>query len=219
MKNKFIKNLLILVLLLSAFVLSGCDGKKPEKGYVSAAYITENIVSKFASESLYSKYSFSGTLNYFALEESLVPHSVDRKNVTLRDSIDKYSDSCTSYYLRLPLHITKDNWYVEVMGEHSQNSSTQYRLESRIYAPNSGYPTSIYYYERLDGGFILKAFGVNKKIKMNNPTVIECSAKWNITVEYDKDGYLVREVFETINSHKDPDTKTVYGQAEYTYVK
>ena len=62
-----------------------------------------------------------------------------------------------------------------------------------------------------------KAFGVNKALRLINPSDVVCHAKWNITVEYDENGYLVSETFETVNSHKDPDTKTVYGSATYSY--
>ena len=57
----------------------------------------------------------------------------------------------------------------------------------------------------------------NKALRIINPSDVVCHAKWNITVEYDENGYLLSETFETVNSHKDPDTKTVYGSATYSY--
>lgn len=123
-----------------------------------------------------------------------------------------------SYYLNLPLHITKDGWNVLTpQGKVDTTYSLNYLLEGRIHAPNSGYPEHVYYYERPEGGFILKAFGVNKALRVVNPSDVVCHAKWNIVVEYDKDGYLVSETFETLNAHDAPDTETVYGSAKYTY--
>ena len=50
-----------------------------------------------------------------------------------------------------------------------------------------------------------------------NNNNITMRAKWNITIEYDKNGYLVSEFFETINAHHDPDSKSCYGSATYTF--
>ena len=58
---------------------------------------------------------------------------------------------------------------------------------------------------------------VNKALKIVNPSDVVCHAKWNITLEYDNHGYLVKEEFATINSFKDPDTESVYGTAIYSY--
>ena len=51
-----------------------------------------------------------------------------------------------------------------------------------------------------------------------NESDIIVHAKWNITIIYDKDGYLVSEKFETINSHKDPKSQTCYGEANYEFM-
>lgn len=247
MKNKLIKNLIVFVLLLSFTFLVSCSGKKPDKDYIEKDYVTNNIVSNFKNESLYSKYSVTGTFNYFNYSDDLVPHEVNRKNQTLNDLIigpwecpkcgtlnDYNSSSCSnetpcigskpntkfscSYYLNLPLHITKDNWIImNEAGKLDTTNSTNYLLEGRIHAPNSGYPEHVYYYERPEGGFIIKVFGTNKALRIINPSDVVCHAKWNITVEYDENGYLVSETFETLNAQKDPNTESVYGTATYTY--
>ena len=73
-------------------------------------------------------------------------------------------------------------------------------------------------YSNNDGGLIVKTFGENKALWINAPEdYVECHAKWNITVEYDKHGFLVKEKFETINAHKDDDEKSVYGEARYSF--
>jgi hypothetical protein len=249
-RNIFVKKLSILVLLLSLILISGCDGKKPDEGYISKEEVTANIVSKFETKSEYTKYAVSGNLNYFAYSEDKVYPTVNKLNQVFNDLVietwecshcgtvnefvnanctnketkcigsrPNYKFSC-SYYLNLPLHISKDSWNVlTAEGKIDTKYSLNYLLEGRIHAPNSGYPEYIYYYERPEGGFILKAFGVNKALRIINPSDIVCHAKWNIVVEYDKNGYLVSELFETINAQKDPDTKTVYGFAKYTYEK
>ncbi len=256
MRNKLLKILFILVLLLSFTFIVSCSGKKPEKGYISKDDLTNNIISNFENKSLYTKYSIKGSFNYFAFSEDKVIPTVNKVNQTLNDLIigpwecsvcgttnDFMEKNCShveinpennkeiscigsrpstkftcSYYLNLPIHITKDNWNVLTNeGKVDTTLSMGYLLEGRIHAPNSGYPEHVYYYERPEGGFIIKVFGTNKALRIINPSDVVCRAKWNITVEYDKNGYLVSESFETLNSHKDPDTQTVYGFAQYTY--
>lgn len=256
MRNIFLKKLFIFVLLLSFTFIVGCDGKAPEEGYISKGDVTKDIISKFENQSLYIKYSVTGSLNYFAMEEDKVYPTVNKVNQNIVDliisdwecsvcgTINEFNhSSCTrveinqtsgkeqpcmgsrpvtkftcSYYLNLPLHITKDSWSVLTSaGKVDTTYSMSYLLEGRIHAPNSGYPENVYYYERPEGGFILKAFGVNKALRIINPSDIVCHAKWNIIVEYDAHGYLISETFETLNAHDAPDTDTVYGAAQYTY--
>jgi hypothetical protein len=246
-RNILIKKFYILVLLLFLVLIVGCDGKKPESGYIAKEEVTSDIVSNFENQTLYTKYSVTGSFNYYAYSEDLVPHTVNRANQVLTDLIIQdwvcsycgttnafeqkkctNPDTCIgsrenikftcSYYLNLPLHITKDSWNVlTTEGKVDTTYSLGYILEGRIHAPNSGYPEYVYYYERPEGGFILKAFAVNKALRVVNPSDVVCHAKWNITVEYDENGYLVSETFATINSPKAPDTETVYGTAKYTY--
>lgn len=247
MRNIFIKKFYILVLLLSLVFIVSCDGKKPESGYISKEEVTADIVSNFENQSLYTKYSVTGSFNYYAYSDDLVPSTVNKVNQTLNDliigdwtcsncgTINPFvqknctnPDSCIgsrgntkftcSYYLNLPLHITKDSWSVlTAEGKVDTTYSLSYLLEGRIHAPNSGYPEYVYYYERAEGGFIIKAFGVNKALRIINPSDVVCHAKWNITAIYDENGYLVSESFETLNAHKAADTETVYGSAKYTY--
>lgn len=258
MRNKFLKKLSLLVILLSFAFLVSCDGKKPDEGYISKEEVTDTIILNFENKTLYTKYSVKGTLNYFAFSDEKVPSTVNKISQNLADLIVStwicsecgtenefnYSNckmvtvdpstnkeiKCTgsrpknkftcSYYLNLPLHITKENWSILTpQGKIDTEYSHDYLLEGRIHAPNTGYPEFVYYYKRPEGGFIIKAFGVNKALKIVNPSDIVCHAKWNITVEYDKDGYLVSESFETLNAHQDPDENTVYGSAQYTYEK
>jgi hypothetical protein len=143
--------------------------------------------------------------------------------------VNNYAKYAASYYLCLPLHLTYESFT-----ETSINWSSRYALEARVYRQQG--TDQIYYYERPEGGFILKCFAVNKELLITNYALWEesqtlrgfewgidsivdcsCSGKWNITVEYDANGYLVSEKFETINvSEKNLDT-CCYGQATYNY--
>lgn len=226
MKNKLRSFLLLTTLFIFGFILTSCDGKTPEKGYVSEQYILENVINNIDSSIVAKTYSIKGNLNYLAVKSDNLPKTIEKLDRTFVDSPTAYDVIHSSYYLDLPLHITKENWIIYTDEKYDINLSTKYALESRIYQPNGGYLDKIYYYKRDGGGFYLKAFGVNKVLKLgtvkqkpedNKPTNIEPNAKWNIICEYDANGYLISETFETLNAHKDADNKTIYGKATYTY--
>lgn len=210
------KQNIIISLILIILTFIGCDGKKPIEGYITEEDLNE-IILTFKTETIYTTYSYKGTLNYLGMDSEKVPKTIEREEFFI-DSIERSSEDCVSYYLKLPLHITNSNWIkFNTNGKYDINQSTKYKLESRIYAPNSGYKEKVYYYNREGGGFVIRTFATNKSLKIVNPSDIECHAKWNITIEYDKNGYLVREYFETINRTIDDDNKTVYGEAYYWY--
>ena len=223
-KNKLMRIALLGIICIFALMLTSCS-TKPEKGYVTAEYIKENVIDEIDSSVTYSSFNCTYLLNYFATEsEYLPPRGENQKtNYAFTDSPNQYSSSCASLFLDLPLHITPTNWVIYKDDNKIDTlNSTKNRLESKIYQPGSEYDYRIYYYEREDGGFYLKTFGTNKSLKINQlfeDFQINCSGKWNITCEYDKDGFLVSERFETINAHREDDTKSVYGYAIYTYNK
>lgn len=217
MRRKLTGVLLLGFVFLLAF-LTGCsDHKSPMKGYITDDEVNQ-IVSKFANETKYTKYSYEGNLNYFGYADEIVPQTISKRNVEFVDSLEEYSDKCSSYYLRLPLHITVANWTTDKTASESSSSlsiSTKYQLESKIYRPAG--LDSVYYYARVDGGFILRAFGVNKALIIKRPSDITCRAKWDIEVEYDANGYLVRESFATVNKSEKNKSSCCYGEAIYTY--
>lgn len=217
MKKNIYRILLLVLLALVTVTISGCDGKKPEKGYVSDEYIYANIIYNFEDPG-YSTYDCEGYFNYLAIENPLLTKTVSRVGRSINDDYDKHNTKCESYYLRLPLRITVNNWrlYTEE-GKLNTVTSTKYVLESRCYQAAGGYLDKIYYYLRDGGGFYLKAFGVNKSLKLKNPIEIEINAKWNIIAEYDENGFLVSETFHTLNAYKAPDTESIYGKCTYIY--
>ena len=217
MRKNIYRILLLLILTLFTVTIVGCDGKTPEKGYVSDTYIYVNIIYNFGDPG-YTKYDCEGYFNYLAIEDELLPKELSRKARNINDNPLEHSSKCESYYLRLPLRITKTNWilYTEE-GKYNTATSTKYFLESRCYQAAGGYLDKIYYYEREGGGFYLKAFGVNKPLKLKNPVEIEINAKWNIIAEYDENGYLISETFQTLNAYKAPDSESIYGKCTYKY--
>lgn len=226
MKNRLMRCVLLVIISVFMLFTASCTQTRPEKGYVSADYIWQNVIKNIDESVQYSSYDTKYLLNYFATESDYLPAKGENnlQNQTFVDSVDTYSSSCVSLFLKLPMHITSTNWQVySGEGDNKKldtNLSTKNRLEAKIYQPGSEYNYQIYYYEREDGGFYLKAFGTNKALKINQfyeDFEIQCTGKWNITCEYDQNGFLVSERFETINSHKEDDSKSVYGYAIYTY--
>lgn len=206
-----------------SLILVGCSSTKPDDGYVPVETIVENVINNIDASVTYSSFNSKYALNYFGKESPYLPAKGEntKVNIEFTDSPQKYTKACSSLFLNLPLHITSTNWTVKKEdGSVDTISSTKQALESRLYQAGSEYDFQLYYYEREGGGFIVKAFGTNKGLKINQlyeNFVLQCTGKWNITVEYDKDGFLVMEKFETINSHKEDDSKSCYGYATYTY--
>lgn len=145
----------------------------------------------------------------------LIPREVYKSNVDFIDSIEKYDDKCASYYLGLPLHITKTNWASLEVDSSNRSLSTKYQLTAKVYRPAG--LDEVYFYSREGGGFILKTFGVNKALRIIRPSDITCHAKWDIEAEYDQNGYLISEKFSTIKSNKNKKQDSCYGQATYRY--
>ena len=104
------------------------------------------------------------------------------------------------------------NYYDE---DTKDSQSTKARIDSTLLTVGKTLD-EVYFYQDANGNLIIKTYGANKALKIAEGDIV-CHAKWNVTIVYNKDGYLISEKFETINSHKDPDTKTCYGQAEYRY--
>ena len=215
--KKFTK-LFIASFMTLAFSLTGCsDQKEPEAGYITDAEVLE-VIEDFDTNVNYTSYDIEGEMNYFGrTDDSYAFLEVYESNVEFIPSPNLYSSTTKSFYLNLPLHLTKENWTTTELDIQKLPLNTEYRIKSNIIRVGDTLCVC-YFYKTTDGGLIIKTFAENKALRINAPEdYIECHAKWNITVEYNKHGYLVKESFATINSHKDPDANTVYGEARYSF--
>lgn len=210
MRNK-LKCLYLVLLAFVTFAFASCDQKKPDAGYLTNEEVLE-IIKGFSSEADYTKYFFDGNIQYLGIIED----ENSKKNADFIDSLEKYdSKNTNSYYLRMPLHITYANWtYYDETTKSAY--STKERIESMLLTYGKTLD-QVYYYTNAEGDLIIKTFGANKALTIKNPSEITCHAKWNVTITYNSKGYLVSEVFETINTHKEPKTETCYGQGTYRY--
>ena len=214
MRNK-LKGLWLVLLAFVTLTFISCDQKSPDKGYLTNEEVLK-IVEGFEKTSEYKMYSYDGTFQYLGFPDELIPQSSYKKKEYV-DSADKYDSKCVSYYLRMPLHLTYENW--TYYDEQTKSAySTKVKIESMLLTYGKTLD-QVYFYTDQDGNLIIKTFGANKALQIKNPSGVICHAKWNVTLTYNSDGYLVSEVFETINSHKDPDTESCYGQATYNYFK
>lgn len=217
MKFKF-KRLLAVLLAFTCLLLASCDQKKPEDGYLTDEQVLE-IVKGFSKTTDYATYSYSGQMNFLGFGEDtyLDAFEIGKKNVEFKDSLEQYDTSSSSYYLRMPLHLTYDNWTIEVDGKNVK--STKFNIDSLLLIYGETLD-KVYYYTDAEGNFIIRTFGANKGLVIDkkNSSII-CHGKWNVTITYDKNGYLVSEKFETINARKDKDEKTCYGEATYKFAK
>lgn len=214
MKQKATR-ILLLLFAVFALALTGCsDGKAPISGYISDEDVLE-IIKGFDSSVTYSSYDVEGNLNYFNIDEETIERTVNYTDRKFNDSTEVFNRNCASYYLNVPLHITLTNWQTEAVNSSNLPNSTKYQLESKIIRPAG--LDKVYYYKRDGGGFIIRAFAVNKALIVENPVEINCRAKWNIIIEYDSNGFLVYEKFDTLNASEANKSESCYGQASYSY--
>jgi hypothetical protein len=212
MRNK-LRHLWLVLLAFVMLAFVSCDQKKPDKGYLTDEEVLK-IVEGFSKTTDYVTYTYDGTFQYLGFPDELIPQSIYKKKEFV-DSLDKYDSKSVSYYLRMPLHLTKDNWTYYDETTKSANS-TKERITAMLLTYGKTLD-EVYYYTDAEGSLIIKTFGANKALYIKNPSEVICHGKWNVTLTYNSDGYLVSEVFETINAHKDPDSESCYGQATYSY--
>ena len=208
-----IKHLWVVLLAFMCLIFASCDQKDPDEGYLTDEQVLE-IVKGFSANVDYTTYSCNGTLNFLGFGDDIVPTEKRIRDKEFEDSLDIYSSKASSYYLRMPLHITETNWtYTDEDGANS--NSTYYRIKSMLLTIGETLD-EVYYYTDADGSLIIRTFGANKALNILKGDII-CHGKWNVTITYNSKGYLVSEVFETINAHKDKDTESCYGEATYTF--
>lgn len=210
-----IKSTIIAVFVCALLFLVGCSSKKsPDSGYLSAEEVKQCIENLKTKE--VTSYSYEGSLNYFEFDDAIVPRTISKTNQKYEDSSEYYKLNSSSYYLRVPLHITKINWYSQQEDNNKNSLSTKAQLEAKLYRSDS--LDQVYYYHREGGGFMIKVFGVNKGLIIFQKDSITCRGKWNITIEYDEYGYLISEKFETINSSDKNKKDCCYGSATYSFI-
>ena len=224
--KKHHKFLCIASLLAMAFSVAGCDKKDPDKGYLSDEQVLE-IVKNFDEKNVnnYGRVAFVGNIQYYGLPSDIVTPSVEKSKVFMftKDKANNIS-AATSYYLGVPLKLTYESWTADIHEDPEvvTYNSTKYFLESKLIttSEDKGYGIcKCYYYAREDGGLTIKTFAQNKKLQIKNPTRLNSNAKWNIEIQYNANGYLVSEKFETINKGIEDDSKTCYGEATYEFTK
>jgi hypothetical protein len=213
MRNKF-RHLWLVLLAFFTLAFVSCDQKKPDPGYLTDEEVLE-IIKGFSATTDYNSYKYEGTFQYLGFPEELIPSEVYKGRVEFNDSLDKYNSKSSSYYLRMPLHLTEANWTFYDKDTKSANS-TKERITAMLLTYGKTLD-EVYFYTDAEGSLIIKTFGANKALYIKNPSEVICHGKWNVTITYNSEGYLVSEVFETINAHKDPDSESCYGQATYKF--
>ena len=177
-----------LTLLAASLMIVSCGGPS---GYLTESEIKDEIATY--QDLGYTTYSYTGTMNFFGMDKD---YDVDRSN-------REYTVAETSYYLALPTKLQAETFetdYTTILNKFTTSDSID----------------TVYCYKEDDGGLAFKVFKINKRLVIRR-FGIECSAKWNAQIIYDENGYLVSENFATINSHKAPDTDSVYGECTYIY--
>lgn len=214
---------LLLSAVMMALVSCGIDGKNPLPGYEETVGDTfaAKVIQKLDGTYIPSTYDVKGSINFYGManEDGKFETSVDTvakgTPKAFNDSPSEFSKSNSSFYLRLPLHLTTANWNSSSIDTQGLTLATKYRLEAAFIRKDG--IDKVYYYLNSDGGFTIRSFAANKILKMYRPVDMEGHGKWNCSATYDKYGLLIEESFATINAHSDPDSESIYGGAKYTY--
>ncbi len=179
----------MLVLGSLAMVLTACGAPK---GYLSYEEI-ENIASTFKDID-YKTYSYVGEFNCKGLTGDEYAAS----------GTDKTFDSEeTSFYLGLPLKL------------NSENLEDQYNSIISKFTTTDSIDT-VYCYSTSENGLSFKTFSINKRLIIRR-FGMEITAKWNLDLTYDSNGYLIKENFESVNAQTDSYLNSVYGYCTYSY--
>ena len=194
MKNKD-KYLLLVLLVFCGLIFTSCDGKKPVKGYLTEEEVME-IVNGFSSTTDYNKYSYDGKFQFLGFDPTLIPNE-EYKKKDFVDSLDCYSSSSSSYYLRMPLHLTKENWTNE-----NKLLSTKAKIESMLLTEGKTLD-KVYYYTDAEGNLIIRTFAANKALIIENPSGVgtvgnaKCGDIMRIYLDIDENGIIQDVKFKT----------------------
>ena len=238
MKKKFLS------LLLLPLVLTSCGSKG-----LSFAEIKQKVDS-LSSELKYPYYRVIGTLDFnnevievdatfdkTPSNETLVPYArynegFKNSKLDKTDNVVLYGLSSRSYWLRAPLRITKDNFYVVDENGEENKTCAHYIIEHIItsYQGEKGAinpPSSVMTYELAgDEGFAFVGNNVHTQCNIDNypyypdpaahpeldpdgigwdeENPLPCfdnriNAKVNVRLEYNKDGWLIKEQLSSID--------------------
>ncbi len=183
------KKLKMLVLGSLTLVLTACGAPK---GYLSYDQI-EDVVSSF-NDNGYITYSYEGTFNCKGLTgDDYAAHGENRS----------FDPSDTSYYLALPLKLDSENLedqYASIISKFTTTDSID----------------TVYCYSTSENGLSFKTFSINKRLIIRR-FGMEITAKWNLDLTYDANGYLISERFESVNAQTDSYLNSVYGYCTYSY--
>ncbi|MFA7221969.1 MAG: hypothetical protein WC148_00335 [Bacilli bacterium] len=185
--KKYFKNILLLMTIPLIFSCSA-NSNGDDINENEALTIVNNFVDLD-----YKTYSRKGKMNFLA--KNIGSYDVSEENID-------YVDTNKSFYLSLPTHINSANW-----------EDSYLAIKNRFLSQTSIY--NVYIYQQ-DDGLSFKVFSCNKRLIINR-FGMEMSAKWNASIDYDKNGYLLSENFSTINAYNSADNECIYGNCVYEY--
>ena len=209
MKKQYLYSTLFLLPLL---LMTSC---KAQDGYISLE--EEKEYYKSAVDKQYSSYTLDGTMNFFGLDN--VPTTLNYTTI-----IEKTENNNTySNVLKAPIHIHY---------ESEEQFAKDRAYIKNIFIPSSGSLDDVYVYKNSYGGIDYKIFNTNTRMIVDiydssyeyegqylaeKLFEFESSGKWNATLSYDADGYLVKQEFETINARKEAPSESIYCSTLLSY--
>ncbi len=129
----------------------------------------------------------------------------------------RYANS--SIMLRVPLHLDYTNFYVTSSDGTLSSTSQYYTIKYALVSANTGSDYDLSIGRTSDGHIIFYAASTNKAANfygfIDESTAIYMSIKADIALEYDENGYLIREAFVPLQYQAEG--KSAYGDYHYSY--
>ncbi len=205
------------LLLLSLILLCSCSS------YDENELITRSVASIDKIDSATDRVTYTGKPEGNVLHFTEFTVSEEKKNtVPSLDLEDSGYVFGSSYALSAPMRLSKDSYYPK---EGTDDSGYSYATLSFL-LNYSGDHIHHMEFEDTNDRLIFSVKNISKEISIgkvntdpeNPPTKsVKLYARYNLTLTYDKQGFLIEELIETTNIHTDDESKTVHYHVSYEY--
>lgn len=205
------------LLLLPLILLCSCSG------YDENALIKRSVASIASIDEATDRVTYTGkpeghVLNFteFTVNEQKVN---DVPSLELEDSGYVYG---SSYALSAPMRLSKNSYYPK---EGTDDSMYSYSTLSYL-LNSSGDNIHHMEFEEKDDSLVFFVKNISKELSMGkvnsdpeNPPKksVKLYARYNITLTYDKKGFLVDELIDTCNVNSAEESKSVHYHITYEY--
>lgn len=205
------------LLLLPLILLCSCSSYD-ESEIISRSVASINTIDEATDRVTYTGKPEGHVLNFNSF-------TVDETKINTVPSLDLEDSGYvfgSSYGLSAPMRLSKNSYYPK-----DGNDDTGYSYATLYFLLNySGDHLHHMEFEETTDKLIFSVKSISKEISMGkvntdpeNPPMknMKLYARFNLTLTYDKKGFLIEELIETTNIATDDESKTVHYHISYEY--